>query len=167
MEGVWRRVREWLAASPLRPPGARRESEFTALCIRCNRCIAACPYKSLVPAGWRHGGAAGTPVCIPQRQPCYLCMLCPPTCPTGALDAITEKRAVRMGTAKVDGDTCFAFQGILCRTCVDQCPLPEAITQDNQLRPQVTAKCVGCGICEKFCPAPAVAIRVVARGERA
>jgi Pyruvate/2-oxoacid:ferredoxin oxidoreductase delta subunit len=59
---------------------------------------------------------------------------------------------------------CYAHQGILCRTCVDECPLEgEAIRQDADLRPIVTDRCVGCGVCEHVCPAPAVAIRVDAR----
>jgi MauM/NapG family ferredoxin protein len=164
---AWRWWRNLLAPLPLRPPGARRESEFAALCLRCNRCIAACPYKSLKPGGWAQATAAGTPVCVPQEQPCYLCMLCPPACPTGALEPITDKHRVRMGRAEVNHNACYAFQRILCRTCVDECPLPEAMTQDGELHPIVTEKCVGCGICEKVCPAPEVAIRVRARGDQA
>ncbi|MFB3916215.1 MAG: 4Fe-4S dicluster domain-containing protein [Terriglobales bacterium] len=163
---IWRWLRGVLAPPPLRPPGARRESEFVALCTRCYRCIVVCSYKSLKPAGWKHGAAGGTPLCAPQEAPCFLCMLCPPACPTGALEPVSDKRLVRMGRAEVDRKTCYAFQGILCRTCVDDCPLPEAITQDAELHPQVTDRCVGCGICEKVCPAPAVAIRVRPRGDR-
>ncbi len=168
MADRWQWLRDLLAPAPLRPPGAVNEAKFSALCIRCGRCIAVCPYKSLVPGGWWRPAAAGTPVCIPQRQPCYLCMLCPPVCPTGALAPIADKHQVRMGQAHVSELKCYAFQGVLCRTCVDECPLPyEAIIQDAQLRPQVTDKCVGCGICEKVCPAPEVAIRVIPRGDGA
>jgi MauM/NapG family ferredoxin protein len=158
--------RGWLgrlfAPPPLRPPGARPEPEFAALCIRCGRCVEACPYRSLVPAGWTHGPEAGTPIVVAKDVPCYLCMKCPPVCPTGALDPITDKRAVRMGLAVVNEETCYAFQGILCRTCVDECPLAEeAIVQDGQLRPVVKSGCVGCGICERVCPVsvPAIVVR--------
>jgi NAD-dependent dihydropyrimidine dehydrogenase PreA subunit len=90
-------------------------------------------------------------------------MLCPPACPTGALDpALSDPRAVRMGRARVLEDRCFAHAGVLCRTCVDECPFEgEAIRQDAELRPVVTERCVGCGLCEARCPAPDVAIRVV------
>ncbi len=155
-----------LARPPLRPPGARPEGEFAALCIRCNRCVAACPYKTLKPASWIYGERAGTPLVVAREVPCYLCMACPPVCPTGALEPITDKRAVRMGVAVVDPQTCFAHQGILCRTCVDECPLEgEAIYQNGELKPVVTDRCVGCGVCEKVCPAPEVAIVVRPRGE--
>lgn len=158
-------LRRLAARSPLRPPGAKDEAAFSALCIRCNRCVAVCPYKTLQPAGWSSGLSAGTPIVAAREVPCYLCMLCPPVCPTGALDPITDKRQVRMGVARIDRSTCYAYNGILCRSCVDECPLGrEAILQDALLQPVVTEKCVGCGICERVCPDPHVAIKVVPRG---
>lgn len=154
------RLRRALAPPPLRPPGALADAPFHARCIRCGRCAAACPYRAIRP-----GGAldAGAPAVVPRVQACLLCMRCPPACPTGALAPVTDPRAVRMGRARVDPRACYAHLGILCRTCVDECPFPEgeAIAQDERLRPVVTDRCVGCGLCEARCPAPDVAIRVV------
>lgn len=161
-------IRRLFAPPPLRPPGARPEAELVALCIRCGRCVAACPYRAIRPAGGAHGVDAGTPVVAPREAACVLCLLCPPACPTGALDAkLSDPRAVRMGLARVERDLCFAFQGILCRTCLDECPFEgEAILQDDAMRPVVTERCVGCGVCEARCPAPEVAIRIVPAGRR-
>jgi MauM/NapG family ferredoxin protein len=160
---AWRRL--W-APAPLRPPGARQESAFAALCIRCGRCAEVCPYRALRPAGFGLGLEAGTPVVVAREAPCWLCMRCPPACPTGALDPLRDPRAVRMGRARVVEARCYAFQGIVCRTCLDACPLQgEAIRQDDELRPVVTDRCVGCGLCEHRCPAGGSAIQVVARGE--
>ncbi len=162
-------VAAWLrrrtASAPLRPPGARRESEFLALCIRCNRCVEVCPYRSLVPGEIAQLAGAGAPRIEARTLPCYLCMLCPKACPTGALAALDDARRVRIGRAVVDPATCYAFQAILCRTCVDECPYQgDAIRQDEELRPRVLDACVGCGICEHRCPAPESAIRIVACG---
>jgi MauM/NapG family ferredoxin protein len=164
-------VRGWLRrllqpSPPLRPPGARPEPEFTSLCIRCNRCVEVCTYRTLVPAGWAHVLDAGTPIVQAREIPCYLCMECPPVCPTGALDPITDKLDVRMGIARVNEATCYAFNDILCRTCVSECPVPGAIYQDGWLRPVVTERCVGCGICERVCPSTIPAIVVVPESAR-
>jgi MauM/NapG family ferredoxin protein len=164
--GLGELVRRLLAPPPLRPPGARPERTLAALCIRCGRCAAACPYRAVRTGGGALGAAAGTPVVIAREAPCLLCMRCPPACPTGALDAaLSDPRAVRMGRARVLAERCYAHAGILCRTCLDECPFEgEAIVQDAELRPVVTERCVGCGLCEARCPAPEVAIRIVPAG---
>ncbi len=146
----------------LRPPGARPGEEFLSLCIKCHRCTASCPYQSIKPAGWKYGFSVGTPIIEPREIPCYLCMICPEVCPTGALASV-EKVDVDMGEAVVDTETCYAFRGILCRSCVDVCPYQgTAIFQNLVLEPVVDPKfCVGCGICVKACPAEPEAIRVL------
>ncbi len=167
MSAAGRALRRLAARPPLRPPGALPEAAFAARCIRCGRCAAACPYRALVPAGWEHGLEAGTPAVAARRAPCFLCMRCPPLCPTGALEPLADPRRVRMGIARIDERACYAFQGVVCRTCVDQCPLAgEAIRHDGELRPVVTDRCAGCGVCEHRCPAPGAAIRVEPFGER-
>ncbi len=146
----------------LRPPGARPEAEFLELCIKCQRCTGSCPYQSIKSASWKYGLAVGTPVLEPRDVPCYLCMICPELCPSGALEPVAKDK-VDMGEAVVDEQSCFAFRGILCRTCVDACPFQgTALIQDLLLQPRVDPKyCVGCGICVKVCPAEPEAIRVL------
>jgi ferredoxin-type protein NapG len=154
-------LRRLLAPASLRPPGARPEEEFAGLCIRCGRCAEVCPHRALRPAGLAAGLEAGTPMVVAREAPCWLCMRCPPACPSGALEPLRDLRKVRMGLAAVRRDRCYAFQGIMCRTCLDACPLQgEAILQDDELRPVVTDRCVGCGLCEWRGPADGAAIRV-------
>ena len=159
-------LRRLRATAPLRPPGARPEPAFVALCLRCDRCVEVCPPRAL-RASSGAGRAAGTPRVEPRRAACTLCLRCPPVCPSGALRPIRDPRDACMGRARVAEASCYAFQGILCRTCLDACPFQgEAIRQDGELRPVVTDRCVGCGLCEERCPAPGSAIAVVPREAR-
>lgn len=149
--------------SPLRPPGAVPENEFVKQCIKCNKCAQVCPYDSIVMAHLNRGDKFGTPLIFARDIPCYLCMKCPPVCPTGALDNnLTQKEKVRMGVAVIDPNKCLPFQGIICRACFERCPIyREAITLRDETYPEVHPdKCVGCGICENVCPAEDVAITV-------
>lgn len=105
----------------------------------------------------------GTPFIDPRNKPCYLCMKCTAVCPSGALHRdLRRKEEVRMGQAKLNNKECLAWQGTLCRSCYDDCPLfSEAIVMDNDLRPVVDEKkCVGCGVCENVCPMETAAITV-------
>lgn len=165
MDGPGGFLRRLVGGAPaLRPPGALPEREFAARCIRCGRCAEVCTYRSIRPASAARGLEAGTPEVVPRAAPCWLCLRCPPLCPTGALAPVRLPRDVRMGRARVVPERCFAHLGVVCRTCLDACPLQgEAIRQDAELRPEVTDRCAGCGLCEHRCPAPDPAIVVEAR----
>jgi MauM/NapG family ferredoxin protein len=167
-------LKRWLdPRTPLRPPGAGSREEFVRRCIKCSKCAQVCPHDSIVMGGLDTGVHFGTPMVIPRDTPCYLCMECPPVCPSGALDNdLADKRSVRMGLAVLDEDRCLAYAGVICRACFQQCPIyREAITMREEMYPVVHPEaCTGCGVCEHVCIADPAAITVRsaagARGRR-
>ena len=117
----------------------------------------------MCPGHLEWGDKFGTPLIFAREVPCYVCMKCPPVCPSGALDnSVVRKEDVRMGIAVIDQDKCLPYAGIICRACFERCPMyREAITLRDDLYPVVhPEKCIGCGICENVCPAEEVAITV-------
>ena len=162
----------------LRPPGAQSESDFMARCVKCGKCLEACPYRAVHVAPGNAGAAAGTPVIDAREQACRLCedFPCVAACPTGALRDVEARADVHMGTAVIEEDLCIALQGMRCEVCYRVCPLiDEAMTIDYRMRegdaihavfaPRIDReKCVGCGRCVERCVVgePRVAIRIVA-----
>lgn len=138
-----------------RPPGALAEPDFLATCTRGNDCAVACPVDAIAPI--EHGPEAGTPRIDATRRACVSCVdtPCITACGPGAL---TLARGVKMGTAKIAVSACLAYRGTGCTACVDDCPVPGAMTLTNG-RPRIVADaCTGCGVCRQVCPAPKNAV---------
>jgi ferredoxin len=175
---------------PIRPPGALPEEAFHAACTRCYLCGEVCPVdcirfpgrvegaqppllrapgamlrESLDPPVWE---ARETPLILPWKNACILCMKCGPACPTGALRPIPEDREtigrqVRMGLAVIDRKICLPWtRTSWCGACLTICPYRgEAITVDHQGRPTIhPSRCTGCGLCVEVCPIRYKAIAV-------
>ena len=153
----------------LRPPGAIPEEQFLQTCLRCGNCGDACPVDAIFPMTLEEGGtsAAGTPAVIPGRQACVVCeeLACLHACPSGALKLV-ELAEIRMGLAQLHEDRCLRSNGEDCRICVEKCPLAEtAIRIDQAGKVEVRSPgCVGCGVCEMYCPTAPGAIVVAAGG---
>ena len=106
-----------LADSRLRPPGAIKEKDFLAACIKCGQCVQVCPVEAIVLADIDEGFGIGTPYIDARAQACdFSCdaLQCILACPTGALSHKTSKPAeIRMGLARLDKpDACLARQGL-------------------------------------------------------
>ena len=77
----------------VRPPGAVKEDEFLALCIKCGQCLQVCPYHSIELDNISTGHGIGTPIIDTLNRACYLCtaLPCVLACPSGALDHNVSK----------------------------------------------------------------------------
>ncbi len=168
-------------ALPLRPPGALDENDFLSHCIRCMRCIDACPNRAIIPLDGSFGNERqSTPAIKARRQACMLCnkvegdyLKCTEACPTGALQKIRKEveditANVDMGTAEIDFDLCYSYNNWSCGACFRACPLPnQAIRLGMWERPEVNAEnCIGCGLCERACIRYPQAIRIKARPQK-
>ncbi len=151
--------------APLRPPGMLHEMMLLKHCLRCNKCVEACPADAIFPLGADWGNAAGTPAIEPRRQPCVLCsgLKCTQVCPSGALQPLAANHEVMMGTAVVDIGRCTTWQGRACTACIAVCP-QSALRFDDRGRLEVIGdQCVGCGLCERACPTEPQSIRIQPR----
>ncbi|UCC30396.1 MAG: hypothetical protein JSU86_19620 [Phycisphaerales bacterium] len=148
----------------LRPPGAIEESQFIDTCYRCGGCREECPADAIFPLDKAEGDAAGTPAIDPDRAACVVCdgLKCTKGCPSGALQPVRDPREIRMGVAEVYEPNCVRTRGEACTLCADRCPLGEtAIGFGNDGPPTVlTPGCVGCGVCQLYCPTGPKAIVV-------
>jgi polyferredoxin/formate hydrogenlyase subunit 6/NADH:ubiquinone oxidoreductase subunit I len=164
----------------IRPPGVSDESTFLSTCLRCSQCMKICPTTALQPA-FTEAGLAGlwTPLVVPRVGYCdYGCTACGQVCPSGAIPLLPleEKRLAVIGKASIDKNRCLPWaSGVPCIVCEEMCPTPQksirleeaqVINAKGQTssvqRPSVFRDlCIGCGICEHYCPLEGIAaIRV-------
>lgn len=104
------------SSARLRPPGALKEQEFLAACIKCGQCVQVCPVEAIELADVFDGVGVGTPFISARAQACdFSCdgLQCVLACPTGALThEINYPAEARMGLAElVNEGACLAVHG--------------------------------------------------------
>jgi MauM/NapG family ferredoxin protein len=168
----------------VRPPGSVEESEFLQRCVKCGECMKVCITNGLQPT-FLQAGFEGiwSPFLVPRIGYCeFNCTLCGQVCPTDAIEEleIETKKKRKIGLAFVDTTRCLPYAfGIDCIVCEEHCPTsPKAILfetrvvagaegeREIKLPVVVPGECIGCGICEHYCPVgETAAIRVSSIGE--
>ncbi len=166
------------AGHTVRPPGAREEDDFLAMCIKCGQCAEACPFDTIRMARADDPRAIGAPFFVPREVPCYMCPRTPciEACPTDALVKGTDIEKADMGLAVlIDQESCVAFQGLRCEVCYRVCPkmgqaiklefAPQERTGKHAFFIPVVQsdECTGCGMCEHSCILAESAIKVLPR----
>lgn len=144
----------------LRPPGAQDEQRVLATCIRCERCVEACPHEVLTMQHIEDGLLGmRTPVMKFTDDYCTACAeledeipRCMAVCPTNVFDIPTgaKPEEVVIGVAVVDEEQCLTFRGVRCQFCYEACPF-EAIEMVSHKPRVIVELCTGCGACESVC----------------
>lgn len=138
-----------------RPPWAVKN--FTDLCTRCDKCVAACPHAILVK------GAGGFPAVRFEHGYCDFCGACADACQPQALSYSARARGEPAWNwrARVES-ACLAHNGIACELCADSCESLAMQFSWTKLRvrlPEISASlCNGCGACISRCPENAIQI---------
>ncbi len=133
----------------LRPPGAPKEPDFLASCIRCYRCQDACEPGAIQFYTEKDGLLAHTPYVDPAKAGCTLCNKCGPACPTDALVPFDDKREVDMGTVALREDMCLSFKAKHIR---QEQELLMQLGREPTESDALAERRGPCGECYMFCP---------------
>jgi len=144
------------------PPGSKSYAHFNKRCTACHLCVSACPTKVIKPSFFEHGieHLLQPRLDFDDSYCLYDCVICSEVCPTGAIKKVTkqEKRVIQIGIAVFRKKNCVVYEKETdCGLCNEYCPTKAASLipyKDGLLIPEVIESiCIGCGACEKVCPA--------------
>jgi ferredoxin-type protein NapG len=155
------------AGAWLRPPGALAEQQFLDTCSRCGECVKVCPAHCIkIDNTAARGG--GAPYIEANAMPCVVCegLKCMYVCPTGAL-VPTALADIDMGTAVWNEMLCVRAHGEDCAICVERCPVGEVAIEakDNVIEVHPEG-CIGCGVCQYYCPTDPKSIVVIPKSAK-
>jgi len=141
-----------------RPPWARDNREFLALCDSCHKCIDACPERILRASDESHSALQGKPVLNIDYGYCTFCAECVSVCPTAALD--NTQGDVSLPLRPTLTTRCQAELGMACDLCAEACE-KDLIILDGSSAPIIDiANCNGCGACTLNCYSNALIMKL-------
>ncbi|MGM0598914.1 MAG: 4Fe-4S dicluster domain-containing protein [Candidatus Rifleibacteriota bacterium] len=147
----------------VRPPGSGNEEDFLKLCIKCGKCIKACPFIALQPVIHANEFDRGTPCLRVAASYCRFCkdFPCISACPSGALNL--KNKTKKIATALIDAEKCLRTSKISCDACRQRCDYGAiGLTAENAEPEIIVNKCTGCGACVCVCPVtPTTAVKLI------
>lgn len=141
--------------APVRPPWALEEFAFIERCDQCGKCVAAC--ESRIIQRDKHG----FPFINFHNGECTFCAACLDLCAAGALQAQSGEQPWRL--EPVIDPKCMAMNGVVCRTCAEQCEAGAIhffhVVGRGAVPTVQALSCTGCGACVGPCPSAAISLR--------
>ncbi len=149
--------------TPIIPPGAWSNRNFTQHCTACQLCVSVCPNEVLRPS--TNLTTLMQPEMSYERGYCRPeCIKCSDICPTSAIRPLTiaDKSATQIGHAVWVKENCVPLtDGVECGNCARHCPsgaiqmvLSDPNIPESPKIPVINEeRCIGCGACENLCPA--------------